>query len=151
MTNDRFVRPNEGPSRLFVICHLSDPSFRRGCLMADVTEILLDLIAIPSVSSTSNRPVIDYARDRLKPSQWELRFFPYTDPNGVVKVNLVAVPKKRVNGDGVELALVCHTDTVPYPDDWPEAVQPKVIDGRVFRSEEHTSELQSHLNLVCRL
>src|SRR5260370_26411842 len=24
-------------------------------------------------------------------------------------------------------------------------------DGAVFRSEEHTSELQSHLNLVCRL
>src|SRR5260370_16820866 len=24
-------------------------------------------------------------------------------------------------------------------------------DGRRFRSEEHTSELQSHLNLVCRL
>jgi acetylornithine deacetylase len=100
--------------------------------MADVTEILLDLIAIPSVSSTSNRPVIDYARDRLKPGQWELRFFPYTDPNGIEKVNLVAVPKKRANGDGVELALVCHTDTVPYPDDWPEAVQPKVINGRVF-------------------
>jgi acetylornithine deacetylase len=30
------------------------------------------------------------------------------------------------------LALVCHTDTVPYPDDWPEAVNPKVIDGRVY-------------------
>src|SRR5260370_26439661 len=25
------------------------------------------------------------------------------------------------------------------------------IDGRFTRSEEHTSELQSHLNLVCRL
>src|SRR5260370_4071584 len=31
--------------------------------------------------------------------------------------------------------------------------QPLVDDGvlPVFRSEEHTSELQSHLNLVCRL
>src|SRR5260370_19073270 len=26
-----------------------------------------------------------------------------------------------------------------------------VCNGRVHRSEEHTSELQSHLNLVCRL
>src|SRR5260370_10121625 len=26
-----------------------------------------------------------------------------------------------------------------------------LIIGRCFRSEEHTSELQSHLNLVCRL
>src|SRR5260370_38085721 len=100
--------------------------------MAEVTEILLALIAIPSVSSTSNRLVIDYARDRLKPSQWELRFFPYTDPNGAEKVNLVAVPKKRANGDRVELGLVSHTDTVPYPDDWREAGQPKRINGRVF-------------------
>src|SRR5260370_25850340 len=26
-----------------------------------------------------------------------------------------------------------------------------IINGHVMRSEEHTSELQSHLNLVCRL
>ena len=97
-----------------------------------VTEILLDLIAIPSVSSASNVPVIDYARGRLEPSQWEVRPFPYTDPNGVEKMNVVAMPKKRDGGDGVELALVCHTDTVPYPADWPEAVHPKVINGRVF-------------------
>jgi acetylornithine deacetylase len=101
-------------------------------VVADVTGILLDLIAIPSVSSASNWPVIDYARDRLKPSQWEIRTFPYTDPNGVEKVNVVAIPKGRANGGGVELALVCHTDTVPYPDDWPEAVRPKAIDGRVY-------------------
>jgi acetylornithine deacetylase len=101
-------------------------------VVADVTEILLDLIAIPSVSSASNWPVIDYARDLLKPSQWEILTFPYTDPDGVDKANLVAVPKRRANGEGVELALVCHTDTVPYPDDWPEAVQPKAIDGRVY-------------------
>src|SRR5260370_32122483 len=30
-------------------------------------------------------------------------------------------------------------------------VQSHVFDRHVFRSEEHTSELQSHLNLVCRL
>src|SRR5260370_30100833 len=33
-----------------------------------------------------------------------------------------------------------------------EATKPAVIDqDSVIRSEEHTSELQSHLNLVCRL
>src|SRR5260370_15156941 len=28
---------------------------------------------------------------------------------------------------------------------------PNAVSGRSLRSEEHTSELQSHLNLVCRL
>jgi acetylornithine deacetylase len=99
---------------------------------AIVTEILMDLIAIPSVSSVSNQGVIEYARQRLKPSQWEVRTFPYTDPNGVEKANLVAIPKELTDAGAVELALVCHTDTVPYPDDWAEAVHPKVSDGRVY-------------------
>src|SRR5260370_11499669 len=34
----------------------------------------------------------------------------------------------------------------------PDLQSPAVVPGlRFFRSEEHTSELQSHLNLVCRL
>jgi acetylornithine deacetylase len=113
---------------------------------AGVSEILLDLIAIPSVSSASNQAVIDYARRWLKPSQWDVRTFPYADPNGVEKANLIAVPRKHGRAlhnarleheheqdlPRVELALVCHTDTVPYPDDWREAVNPKVIDKRVY-------------------
>ena len=67
-----------------------------------VTEILLDLIAIPSVSSASNQAVIDYARERLKPNQWEVRTFPYTDPNGIEKTNLIAVAKKRLQPGGRE-------------------------------------------------
>ena len=99
---------------------------------SSVTDILLDLIAIPSVSSTSNQAVIDYARQYLKPDQWQVRTFSYSDSNGIEKTNLVAVTRKRGDADGVDLALVCHTDTVPYPDDWPEAVHPKVIDGRIY-------------------
>ena len=103
---------------------------------SSVTEILLDLIAIPSVSSASNRAVIDYARQRLTPNQWAIRMFPYADPNGIEKINLIATPRKllqpEVDVPSVELALVCHTDTVPYPDDWPEAVHPKVMNGRVY-------------------
>jgi acetylornithine deacetylase len=123
---------------------------------SSVTEILLDLIAIPSVSSASNRAMIDYARQWLTPNQWAIRTFPYADPNGIEKINLVAVPRRllqhglpdevfaspigssvarRSREDdvpSVELALVCHTDTVPYPDNWPEAVHPKVTNGRVY-------------------
>ena len=122
---------------------------------ASVTEILLDLIAIPSVSSASNRAVIDYACRWLTPNEWAIRTLPYADPNGVEKINLVAAPRRllqhglpdeafaspvgsaverRSQEDdvpSVELALVCHTDTVPYPGNWPEAVHPKVMNGRV--------------------
>src|SRR4051812_49743213 len=37
---------------------------------------------------------------------------------------------------------------------WGERLRPALLrrrDGHAFRSEEHTSELQSHVNLVCRL
>src|SRR5690606_18314057 len=33
----------------------------------------------------------------------------------------------------------------------PNAVRPPSVDNRIMRSEEHTSELQSRENLVCRL
>jgi acetylornithine deacetylase len=101
-------------------------------VVADVTEILLDLIGIPSVSSGSNRAMIEHARDRLQASDWQIRTFAYADPKGIEKVNLVATPKQQSQTDAVELALVCHTDTVPYPDDWAEAVNPKMVDGRIY-------------------
>ena len=83
-----------------------------------VTEILLDLIAIPSVSSASNQAVIDYARERLKPNQWEVRTFPYTDPNGIEKTNLIAVAKKRLQPGGREEqfgqgTILRHSGTPP--------------------------------------
>jgi acetylornithine deacetylase len=123
-----------------VICNLSfceasgeDVAVSRS---ASVTEILQDLIAIPSVSSASNQAVIDYARQWLTASQWDIRTLPFSDPNGIEKANLVAAPKSLLqHGNGVpsvELALVCHSDTVPYPADWPDAVHPKVMEERVY-------------------
>ena len=119
-----------------VICNLSSGRASGEDVAVSVTEILQDLIAIPSVSSASNQAVIDYARQWLTASQWDIRTFPFSDPNGIEKVNLIAVPRSLLqHGNGVpsvELALVCHTDTVPYPADWPEAVHPKVMEGRVY-------------------
>src|SRR6201984_2066913 len=143
MINDRFAA---APCRVrhtdlsSVICHLSSSrAAGEGVAVtrfSSVSYILLDLIAIPSVSSASNQAVIDYARQWLKPSQWNIRTFPFTGPNGIEKVNLVAAPRRLLQHEddvpSVELALVCHTDTVPYPDDWPEAVHPKVMNGRVY-------------------
>ena len=74
----------------------------------EVTDILLDLVAIPSVSPLSNAPVIEYARHYL--ADWKVKLYPYRDLAGVEKINLVATTKPGV----AELAFVCHTDTVPY-------------------------------------
>jgi acetylornithine deacetylase len=99
----------------------------------DEVKILLDLVAIPSVSSISNRPVIDYVLKRLDLGAWKIRLQPYRDPNGIAKVNLVAITRgptpRQVNP---ELALVCHTDTVPYEASWKEAVNPRVRNGKLY-------------------
>lgn len=71
--------------------------------------LLKDLIAISSVSSESNEPVIRYAQNVLR--GWEFREQEYWDDRGVRKLNCVF---SRDGRRRFELALVCHTDTVPY-------------------------------------
>ena len=75
--------------------------------MKSEIDYLLDLVAIPSVSSISNRRVIDYALRQLNPKSWKTNLFSYRDAAGLEKVNLVAVTR---NGTGTEstaeLALV---------------------------------------------
>ncbi len=89
-------------------------------------EILLDLVAIPSVSPLSNLPVIEYAEKHL--SACKISRYPYRDAAGVEKINLLAVTKPGT----AELALVCHTDTVPYDSAWTEAVRPVIRGGKLY-------------------
>ncbi len=99
-----------------------------GRRVKSVVDYLLDLVAIPSVSAMSNRPVIDYALGHLDPRVWRTKVYRYRDPAGLEKVNLVAT-----TGEGVaELLLVCHTDTVPFDPAWPEAVHPQVRNGNLY-------------------
>jgi len=86
-------------------------------------DYLLDLVSIPSVSSMSNGPVIDYACRHLDAGVWTTELYPYDD-----KMNLVA----RTGAGVVELALVCHTDTVPFDPAWTEATHPVVRDGNLY-------------------
>jgi len=96
-------------------------------------DILLDLVAIPSVSALSNRPVIDYALDYLDNSVWHTELFEYRDGTGEEKANLVAMSRARgMLWRESELALVCHTDTVPFDPAWQDAVNPEVRNGDLF-------------------
>src|SRR5260370_33593400 len=55
--------------------------------------------------------------------------------------------------DALPISIIhCATcGEVPVPEDQLPVVLPEVENYQERRSEEHTSELQSHLNLVCRL
>ena len=98
-----------------------------------VVEHLLNLVRIPSVSSMSNRPIIDYVTGVLHQAQWHTRELTYRDAAGIEKVNLIAAPPGQNVGDPTaELAFVCHTDTVPYLPDWKGAVEPFVADGVLY-------------------
>lgn len=87
-------------------------------MSSSVAEILRDLVAINSVSSVANRPVIEYAKTQL---DWPTTEFPYVDGNGVEKVNCV------FGACDARMAFVCHTDTVPFD----EALRATVDDDRV--------------------
>lgn len=93
--------------------------------MNAVVDHLSNLIRIPSISAVSNRPVIDYAAAVLTNHGWSTQEAAYTDDSGVEKVNLIAAaPGQSVTERTVDLAFLCHTDTVPYAKEWAQALQP---------------------------
>ena len=94
-----------------------------------IKEILADLVRIDSVSSRSNADIIDYLErqcQKLHLITWRV---PYMDPQLVQKFNLIA---KTHRSDDVELALVGHTDTVPYDPNWSEATNLTERDGKLY-------------------
>jgi acetylornithine deacetylase len=95
-----------------------------------VAEILRDLVAIPSVSALSNSPLLDYIAALLTHSGWVVQRLPFATADGTEKANLIAVPRQFANVlPAVELLFVCHTDTVPFQSDWPDATRLKERDG----------------------
>jgi acetylornithine deacetylase len=99
-----------------------------------VQETLKDLVAIDSVSSRSNAEIVSYLAARCEVRGLTVKRFPYIDGNGVEKINLVAQTSvcDLEACSSVELALVGHTDTVPYDPDWTEALKLTERDGKLF-------------------
>ena len=92
-------------------------------------EILRELVAIPTPSSVSNLPLLHWVKEYLQPLEWRVALQPYTDPSEVEKANLLAWPGIAELGSQVDLAFVCHTDTVPYAGDWDNALNLKEREG----------------------
>jgi len=84
-------------------------------------EILRELVAIPTPSAVSNLPVLRWVEAFLEHRGWRAEILPYLDDNGVEKANLIARANNRSESK-IDLAFICHTDTVPYSADWPAAL-----------------------------
>ena len=98
-----------------------------------VEQTLRELVAIDSVSARSNSEIIAYLAARCETAGFTIKRFPHIDETGAEKINLVALhdPHAEANSP-VELALVGHTDTVPYDSAWTEALQLTQKDGRLY-------------------
>ena len=95
--------------------------------MTTAVDHLFELIRLPSVSSLSNGPVIEYAENVLHAKRWGTRRLMYKDFSGAEKINLIAAPpNQNVADPDVDLAFFCHTDTVPFSADWTRALDPFV-------------------------
>jgi len=94
-------------------------------------ETLAQLVAIDSVSSRSNAPIIEYLQHRCEAAGLVTRRFSYTDENGLEKINLVGLSEGSESPE-IELALVGHTDTVPYDPNWEHATRLTEAEGKLF-------------------
>jgi acetylornithine deacetylase len=98
-----------------------------------VQRTLHELVAIDSVSSRSNVEIIGYLAHLCEAMDLGTKRFPYMDENGVEKVNLIALAGADLsNRPAVELAVVGHTDTVPYDPNWSEALSLTEREGKLY-------------------
>lgn len=97
-----------------------------------VEETLTELVRFDSVSMRSNAEIISYLAARTEALGLRVKLLPYTDERGVEKVNMIAVAGAEAEKMEVELALVGHTDTVPFDVAWTDALQLTGRDGKLY-------------------
>ena len=99
-------------------------------------ETLAQLVKIDSVSSRSNPEIVEYLERRCAALNFKTQRFAYTDELGLEKINLVALAGAEFSDDAqtpnIELALVGHTDTVPFDPNWSEALNLTERDGKLY-------------------
>ena len=101
--------------------------------MTQIKETLAQLVGIDSVSSRSNAEIIEYLERRCEALNLTTKRFPYKDDYGVEKYNMIALAGTGFSDNTeVELALVGHTDTVPYDPNWAGATNLTERDGKLY-------------------
>ena len=105
-----------------------------------VEDTLAEMVCIDSVSSRSNAAIISYLEKRCEKLGLATQRFSHIDENGVEKINLVAQTsvcdssstQTQTEVCATDLALVGHTDTVPYDPNWREALSLSERDDKLF-------------------
>ncbi|HYG68231.1 MAG TPA: acetylornithine deacetylase [Anaeromyxobacteraceae bacterium] len=96
--------------------------------MPELVPLLQRLVAIDSTSTRSNLPVLELLEGEARRRGFETRRLTWRDAAGVEKGNLVCRRGPDAPGG---LALLGHTDCVPFDPEWKEALAAEVRDGRV--------------------
>ena len=98
-----------------------------------VKETLAELVAINSVSANTNFEIANYLQARCERLGFVTEQFTYRNEVGLDKINLVALAGGSFSKDlNIELALVGHTDTVPFDANWSGATSVVERDGKLF-------------------
>src|SRR5918911_2134998 len=100
-----------------------------------VEETLAELVRIDSISMRSNAEIISHLAARAESLGLRVQLLPYTDENNVEKVNMIALAGVTFSGSEkteVELAIVGHTDTVPYDPAWTDALRLTEREGKLY-------------------
>lgn len=97
-----------------------------------IPETLAQLIAIDSVSARSNKEIVDYLDKRCVKLGFTCQRHTYVDDAAIEKTNLVALSSSVGEDEWVQLALVGHTDTVPFDPNWTEATTLVERDGNLY-------------------
>ncbi|HEX5703656.1 MAG TPA: acetylornithine deacetylase [Pyrinomonadaceae bacterium] len=105
-----------------------------------VEQTLAELVAIDSVSARSNAEIVLYLQKRCEALGFKIQRFPHVDEHGIEKINLVAqtslcdsqIAGSQTEVCAPELALVGHTDTVPYDQNWKEALTLTERESKLF-------------------
>jgi acetylornithine deacetylase len=94
---------------------------------------LAELVAINSVSSNTNAAIIGHLESHCTGLGFQTQRFAYKNEAGLDKINLVALAGGSFSDDlKIELALVGHTDTVPFDPNWTDATTIVERDGKLF-------------------
>jgi len=95
----------------------------------DLVPLLRELVGIDSTSARPNRPVLDLLEGEARRLGFDTRRSTWLDAAGVEKGNLICRMGPEAGGG---LALVGHTDCVPFDPEWKEALSAEVRDGRLY-------------------
>jgi acetylornithine deacetylase len=95
--------------------------------MIDPVALLQELIAVDSTSARSNLPLLDVLERQVRALGLATRRQVWSDSAGVQKGNLIA----HRGGEKGGLALVGHTDCVPFDPAWAGALRPTVEGGKI--------------------